>query len=85
MSKWLYKVNFRRFLTEENSREAMQAAAQGIRSEIVKLPPDIAQQAGQILDDMDQAAEAGKLTWFNASLSELWDFCDRERIWCQLP
>lgn len=75
-----YRISFRRFLTEGDTKEDMRAAVSGIRGSLRIIPVRIRETAEPILQRMDKAAEAEELTWFNRSLDELWDWLDYERI-----
>lgn len=84
MPQWNYRIKIRQFLREGESKEDMLKAVQGIRAEVSKLPDGLIHRgADQPLRDMENAAKAGKLAWFNASLDELWDFFDYHRIWVE--
>ena len=80
--KWLYKLDVRKYLIEDESKEAMLAAAAGIGRELSLLP--MWPKASKLMSELSEAAERGSLTWFNAVLDKLWDFCDQEKIWVPL-
>lgn len=77
--RWKYRLNIRQYLTEDESRESMLRAAAGIGKEVSLLP--VWPKAASIMSELSEAADRGSLTWFNAVLDKLWDFCDEEKIW----
>lgn len=84
MPKWSYRIRIRQYLTEDQSKESMLRAVNGIREEVRKLPPGISRYGIEPLKKMHQAAEAGEIDWFNASLGRLYDFFDEYLVWVEL-
>lgn len=84
MGNWKYRVDIRKHLTDDESKEAMLTAVTGIENEVKVLPGWFAKELQSILSSMRKAAEADELPWFNASLDRLWDFFDANNIWVEL-
>ena len=76
--KWKHEVDFREFLGEGEEQEDMLRAAAGIRS---RMPKHLLERASYELGQLDKAAAAGELVWFNAELNKLWDFLDDAGVW----
>ena len=84
MPRWSHRINIRQHLTEDESKEAQIAAADGIAKEIKLLPDALWQRGGKhVCAELRKAAETGNIGWFNASLSRVWDWFDEERIWVE--
>ena len=84
MSVWIYRVQFRHLLTDDDSPAAMKRTATGI-ARALKTVPIISTEQNRILADLRAAAKTSKVEWFNASLAELWDWLDANRIWVDFP
>ena len=78
--EWKHTIKIRQYLTEDSSKKAQIAAANGITKEVQKLPMN-SLEAELICNELREAAAAGKLGWFNDSLNDLWDWLDENRIW----
>jgi hypothetical protein len=89
MRAWKHIINIAQYITEDNSKEAVLKAANGVMSELARLPQDeetehfkwefeeIAEQARHASDD-----EADYLVdEFNYKLNNLYDWADNRRIW----
>ena len=79
--RWLYHVKFRQFLNGEvTSARDLADRAKGIREALANVP----RKCPEILDELDAAAESGRVSWFDASLSRLWDWCDDNSVFVDL-
>lgn len=81
--RWLFTIDIRKYLGDDESQEAMLSAAAGISAECGKLPI-VSSTLAKKLGELGKAAEIGNLAWFNASLSELWDWFDQHRVFVKL-
>jgi hypothetical protein len=80
---WKYKLEIRQYLTEDSSKKSQIAAAKGITGEVKKLPDPLRINGLYLCVELMKAAKTGKIEWFNASLSKLWDWFDDEKIWVE--
>jgi len=77
---WKHTIKIRQYLTEDSSKKAQIAAANGITKEIQKLPVN-SLEGELICNELREAAVTGNLRWFKHSLNELWDWLDENKIW----
>ena len=78
---WKYEVDFRKFLTEDDSQEAMEKAAKGIEESFSELPEEIKKELLRLCKELQTAATNDNPCWFNLTLDTMYDYMDKERIW----
>ena len=81
MATWLYEVDFRQFLTEDDSQEAMEKAAKKIEESFSELPEEIKKELLHLCKELQTAAANDSPMWFNSTLDAIYDYMDKERIW----
>ncbi len=80
MGNWAYKINIKQFLTDEETKEAMQRAYDGIMKETARailLPkPEKFEKYAKL------AIEQNDIELFNnMALNALYDWADHWRVW----
>lgn len=89
-ARWLVTVNIKDLLGEDESPEAVIAAATGIRQRMANLSSsplanDLDLMAlGDILSDFADIVEAPDVSDFNGVLDGLYDWADANRVWLGL-
>ena len=81
MATWLYEVDFRKFLTKDDSQEAMEKADKEIEESFSELPEDLKKELLYLCKELQTAAANDSPRWFNLTLNAIYDYMDKERIW----
>lgn len=77
---WRYRLNIKPFLGDDDDRATFEAAYNGIKAELAKLPPGL--HAPDAFDEYAKLAiEREDADIFNLGLDALYDWADEERIW----
>lgn len=76
--KWRYKVNIKQFLNEDESKESIEQAYNGINKELEQIPFAPPFQWDHY---SEMAIEQGDVNLFNMGLNFLYDWADQKRIW----
>jgi hypothetical protein len=92
MRAWKYRINIAQYITEDDSKDGVLKAANGVVAELAKLPEDeetthfrlefeeIADQAKHASDDEVEYV----VDEFNYQLNNLYDWADDRRVWLGL-